>query len=385
MSKIINGPELLDSSAEVNRNIANDAPIFISHNLADKKLVRELAMRIIAHGGSPWVDERQLQLGSDLTAELDAAIRRSDVFVYVASKDSVSSEWMRRELSVAEISKREKSKIIMVRVPGAPANAIPQEHRDRIFIDLEHIGLDDAAREIVGASGAPGSLGCDAYVRLAGGHLHHGLREILNQGRAVSSVHLLRPDYSRLDLAYSTKDIDLTGYRSSGSYEIQEAAKQFSLMTEKVMRCLRASEEACKNMVSQKLDATDEEEFRWALLEQSVLIMVDYCDWVSSYAEQFAKGSSEQVRPRLPEPFGGKRFDFMFKNNDLTHFTGNAPEYVEPNYLLPYNGEHAQAYGEFMAGDLGRVLGYGYAYRVISGNVAHISPPPLREVRVGRH
>jgi hypothetical protein len=385
LSKIKNETEWLDSSSDARDCTTSDATIFISHNLADKNLVRELAMRITTHGGSPWVDERQLKLGSDLTAELDEAIRRSRLFVYVASDDSISSEWMRRELSVAERFIRDKSRIIMLKAPGAAPDAIPQEYRDRIFIDLGNIGLDDAAREIAGTSEQSSPVGCDAYVRLAGGHLDHSLREIMNRGQSVASVHFLRPDYSRLDLAYSTRDIDLATYRSSGSSEVQEAARQFSVMTGQVMKCLRVSEEACKNMVGQRLDATDEEEFRWSLLEQSVLVMLDYCDWASSYAEQFRKGGSGKLRSRLPEPFDGTRFDFMFENKELTYLTGNAPGYVEPKFLLPFNGEHSQAYGEFMADDLGRVLGYGYAYRVINGKATHVSPPALREVRAGIH
>ena len=75
--------------------------IFLSHNRRDKPFVRKLSERLQAHGIRTWVDEAEMRLGDSLVSKIETAIREFKYLGVVLSPNSVSSEWVRREVNVA--------------------------------------------------------------------------------------------------------------------------------------------------------------------------------------------------------------------------------------------------------------------------------------------
>ena len=75
--------------------------IFLSHNHKDKPFVRKLSERLQAHGIRIWVDEAEMRIGDSLISKIETAIREFKYLGVVLSPNSVSSEWVRREINIA--------------------------------------------------------------------------------------------------------------------------------------------------------------------------------------------------------------------------------------------------------------------------------------------
>ena len=75
--------------------------IFLSHASRDKPLVREIRKHLPEHIRS-WIDEKQLLIGDDLESSIrDAIEKASDLVIIFLSRDSVRSDWVKRELAWA--------------------------------------------------------------------------------------------------------------------------------------------------------------------------------------------------------------------------------------------------------------------------------------------
>lgn len=357
--------------------------IFVSHSSNDKKLVREFAMKVVAHGGSPWVDERQLGPGTSLPTELKDVIQQSATFVYVASENSKTSDWMKRELAFAEELGADRCRIVVLKVSGTDISAIPDQLRENVYVDLSLVSLDQAARQIQIDAGeeqvSPSE--CDTYLRFGGEYLHHQLEAIIAQGRAVRTVHLLRADYSLLQSAHSAADVQLDRYRSAPPGAVRQLHDQLANQEKTVRRCIpevsRLAESlvagvSCKNSAQQR--------FRSAFLNQAMLILVDYCEWVADCSADISIEVSGPFRERLPAPFRGEQVIFTFP--DRSPLKDRAPEYVEGRYLI--GGMGNQALAEFLPRDLGLLLGHREACEFISGRTSRVTVPIATDIRVGR-
>jgi hypothetical protein len=80
--------------------------VFISHASIDKPLVRDLVSRI-ERTMNVWLDEKQIVVGDSITQEVDRGLTGCDALILCISKNSVNSEWVRREYAYA-ISVRKK-------------------------------------------------------------------------------------------------------------------------------------------------------------------------------------------------------------------------------------------------------------------------------------
>ena len=74
--------------------------VFVSFAHVDEVRVAALAKVLAVAGFEPWWDDH-LEPGEDWKAELMRQIAACDAFLYVASRDSVESEWCRWELAQA--------------------------------------------------------------------------------------------------------------------------------------------------------------------------------------------------------------------------------------------------------------------------------------------
>ncbi len=74
---------------------------FISHSSCDKKFVRRLAMDLRASGIKAWLDEAEIKIGEPLTHRIQDAISNHKFFIAIISKNSLSSEWVSKEIEIA--------------------------------------------------------------------------------------------------------------------------------------------------------------------------------------------------------------------------------------------------------------------------------------------
>jgi tetratricopeptide (TPR) repeat protein len=95
--------------------------IFISHSSEDDDFVKQLGQLLELHGQVPWVDSRELTGGDKLNARIEESIRTARHFLVVISLDALGSEWVQRELrlaqEVAEARQAEGYKVISLVLP----------------------------------------------------------------------------------------------------------------------------------------------------------------------------------------------------------------------------------------------------------------------------
>ncbi len=73
--------------------------IFISHSYQDKKFVNLLTSRLRDDGIQVWTDEKELAVGDNIEEKVTDAIKKTDYFIVVLSKNSTKSKWVNFELS----------------------------------------------------------------------------------------------------------------------------------------------------------------------------------------------------------------------------------------------------------------------------------------------
>ncbi len=110
--------------------------IFISHTHADNALCQPLLAALDAWGVDYWFDTQQLEVGQQLSEELQQAIRDRDIFIRICTANTPQSYWMTLELSafrslqLGDQQQRRKSRRITINlvldprfVPGPADNA----------------------------------------------------------------------------------------------------------------------------------------------------------------------------------------------------------------------------------------------------------------------
>jgi hypothetical protein len=103
--------------------------LFLSHSHQDRQVARRVARRLITHHVRVWLDERELRLGTALTASIRQHIQEANVLLVVASHASATSAWVGLEMDFA----REHGK------PIVPLFIDPLDTHERF---RDHKGLD---------------------------------------------------------------------------------------------------------------------------------------------------------------------------------------------------------------------------------------------------
>lgn len=75
--------------------------IFLSHNWSDKPFARKLANDLKKAGIRAWLDEAELMVGDSLIEKIGVTILEIDYLGVILSRNSISSEWVQREVEIA--------------------------------------------------------------------------------------------------------------------------------------------------------------------------------------------------------------------------------------------------------------------------------------------
>jgi hypothetical protein len=124
------------------------ATVFLSYTHADKPLARALRDGLVANGCRVWIDEGELRLGDSLLESVSEALGQVDFVVALVSKDSIKSNWCRKELSLAmmgELGGRGVT-VLPLRVEDSP---IPESLKDKLYLDVAKHDVATAVDEII--------------------------------------------------------------------------------------------------------------------------------------------------------------------------------------------------------------------------------------------
>lgn len=88
--------------------------VFLSHSSLDRHFASDLAGVLRRHGVPVWYSQTNILGAQQWQDEIGDALQRCDWFVVVVSPNSISSMWVKRELSYALNETRFESRIIPV-------------------------------------------------------------------------------------------------------------------------------------------------------------------------------------------------------------------------------------------------------------------------------
>jgi hypothetical protein len=109
--------------------------VFVSHASEDARIASRVAMGLKAFDYNAWYDDWELTLGDSIVERIEAAISATDVLLVLLSNSSVSSKWVRKELS-AGLAKQLSGKGVMV-IPVLVSDCeIPGLLADTKYVDL---------------------------------------------------------------------------------------------------------------------------------------------------------------------------------------------------------------------------------------------------------
>lgn len=109
---------------------------FISHAHADKeRFVLDFAKRLRGRGIDAWVDSWEMLPGDSLVDKIfNEGLKSCTAFIIVLSSNSVSSKWVREELSAGIVKRIEdNTRLIPIRLDGCD---VPMALKDTVWIDI---------------------------------------------------------------------------------------------------------------------------------------------------------------------------------------------------------------------------------------------------------
>lgn len=116
--------------------------VFISYSRRDDMVMRRIVKFLRDQGINAWVDNEKLVPGTPIwEVEIEKAIRGAFALVVILSPDSKNSEWVRREITLAD---QFKKRVFPVLVGENNADSIPLRLITRQFVDIrknENTGL----------------------------------------------------------------------------------------------------------------------------------------------------------------------------------------------------------------------------------------------------
>lgn len=132
--------------------------IFLSHSHVDKDFARQLARDLQASGVTVWIDEGALGIGDSLVTNIGRAIDAAEYLGVLLSANSVTSEWVSREVEIAlnsEIDGR-KIKVLPLLLDNCQ---LPAFLRGKVLADFR-----DPARYLHGLSKLLDSMGMEPAI-----------------------------------------------------------------------------------------------------------------------------------------------------------------------------------------------------------------------------
>jgi hypothetical protein len=108
---------------------------FIAHSSKDKKFARKLARDLVNNKVRVWIDEAELLVGDSLIEKISTAIYEMDYLIIILSPNSVLSNWVQKELSMAMSHQIELGRIKVLPIIAQPCN-IPIFLKDTLYLKM---------------------------------------------------------------------------------------------------------------------------------------------------------------------------------------------------------------------------------------------------------
>ena len=121
-------------------------PIFISYNRKNAEFVDQLAANLVARKHHIWMDRWELNIGDSLIDKIQGALTESSAILIVLSKDSVASEWCRKELNSGLTRELSEKKVLLLPCVIDDCS-IPLFLQDKLYADFRS-KPDEAIKQV---------------------------------------------------------------------------------------------------------------------------------------------------------------------------------------------------------------------------------------------
>lgn len=109
---------------------------FISHNWRDKPLARKIASTLKHFGIRVWIDEAEIKLGDSLIEKIRLGIDKMDYLIALISKDSIKSEWVKKELDLAMNQEIEGRTVKVLPILCDSDTELPSFLKGKLYADM---------------------------------------------------------------------------------------------------------------------------------------------------------------------------------------------------------------------------------------------------------
>lgn len=90
--------------------------VFISYSTKDSAFVNQLSAELVKNRIQVWLDKWEMQPGDSLIDKIQTGLSESSLLLVVLSKNSVESEWCKKELNSGLIRELHEKKVIVIPV-----------------------------------------------------------------------------------------------------------------------------------------------------------------------------------------------------------------------------------------------------------------------------
>ncbi len=109
--------------------------VFISYCHADKEFVDKLAINLVKSNIPIWLDRWELKVGDSITQKIQEVLSESDYLLMVFSKQSIESDWVKREMTAGLLREIEEKRAIILPVLLEDCK-LPLFVRDKFYADF---------------------------------------------------------------------------------------------------------------------------------------------------------------------------------------------------------------------------------------------------------
>jgi hypothetical protein len=129
-------------------DMAQPVSFFISYSHSDKALATALEAALKARGCAVWRDENELLAGDSLAERISEAVLEVEFMAVLVSEASTSSDWCKKELSLALTRGLNEGRVTVMPLRVAEA-AMPPALSDAMWVPIDASTVEAAADKLV--------------------------------------------------------------------------------------------------------------------------------------------------------------------------------------------------------------------------------------------
>lgn len=110
--------------------------VFLSHSSQDREITERIAETVRNHGIPVWYSATNIRGAQQWHDEIGKALKRCDFFIVLLSNSSISSQWVKRELSYALNHAQYTEKILPITLEACDYESLSWTLESFQMIDL---------------------------------------------------------------------------------------------------------------------------------------------------------------------------------------------------------------------------------------------------------